>query len=1248
MIWKNARWIIILAITLIILYLLFNYIFKKKEGLDNDVESDIPKGITDLNGIIPDFPNIKKNAIIKLKSEGYDISGLDVQYQTIRDSINSSLSTYMSTFKQNQVNDQTDFVWTFATTFVKSKNDISLDATKTGVDAGTISMPASWKSVIQPDGIPLTGTNPFKDQFGGVDISSSQIIDKKSGTVDFVENSNDTMKLTEFSPFGLLNYYYLKLYVVTEWYMFYLNSPTINVTNIKGTDNPNQALLDKRQADIKNAQAEADAANANYQRVKPQKCGSRPDCPGRWDYVNGMSGVADAANVALSLLINGNAGSSDLNAQLSLAAIQAKIDSSASKIATDLKLAQDTAQNKYQIFRASSLTSLPGLLPGILSDISKNIIIIKNIDNALKKLTESYVASYAAKKTASDYLIAISNSNLSIPQMIKTAVPRFFDNANSFDINQIEDYSGDITDNIKKLHLLNAFNSAYNSTANATSKNTSNALIQMILKNVTTNIAYFEDSYVKSDSKFRKMDKYTYTFDRCNAVNFITDVYYRDITYISDTVYGYIIDKVYQKSSTDPEDVPICDLTSSNSSSNSPSDSNSPSESTNQCAISPDNIYASMRNIERNLYDSNPGIMKDIGTIDDETKKRILAYGRIYIDKLLNIRNFIFMLFIRCGMMIKYVIDNSIYTILNTEETPINGSLYTIGEFIMKCASTRLYTESSTQYEIERFIYYLSEFGLDKIYDSLYYQYTAQYTHRPDKKIINLSQGQNIRDAAIQFLSYVESSNKFTDNIALLYSKIYASLTDSTVYSYQNKTKQDFIKADIDFCNSNYNTNLSFDLKKYDPSTYNLDSINIAGGTTIPASTNDTLLQNCRNIKSRLQNYLYLPTYFSNGSLNGCFQDPTRTGMFTDTNSFQISVVTKTTGSDKLDKYGAVINCINDTVAYNNVNSTKYDTVTLKAYSPEAYSCSAAKSSDVFNSGLKSETDVSKCYIDKDANIADTTITYNVNPMKFDPKKDTLIFRGCYATNDISNGIYNTLPHRIGGDLSQIALYNSADPNAAIKECQRLVLEKNKKERTNYDIFGITSDPIDTQKLLCFAGNSKFDAAHALDSNLSRSDYTQGCNVQYPGPGNYMVFQDSSAALNSCKTPSQIALDKYNDLKTNWMNKNVKNQSDSLKLVSGMIDDIDKRFPIKFEIATTYLVKQGSSQPPNIEILAPTSSTPGLSPGASSVTSLNNIKLNMYIAQGPKGNKGRKGDQGKMGSNAVGDPGLPGYQGYYG
>jgi hypothetical protein len=1245
MIWKNIRWFLILAILIVIIYLFFMNFFKKREGADtnNSVSKDISN--LDDNGVLPNFPITNAPTILKFKELGYDIAALGTQYNDICNEIKKSISTYNEAVR-NRENRTTNFLYDFAISFVRSDSDFRINFDRSSINAGFLSSPSN-----------LSSTNPFKAQFGGVTSESdSTIIASKNSTVNFVENSTD-ITIDKFSQFGLLYYYYVKLWIVTEWYMWYSNASTVSVSSVKGanTGSEIQAALTAREAALAAAQTEQQSLESRHRDAYDKSCGNKDLCPDSYNDEKKKVSQRDNGRSRINGLVEGNKSGTGQYDAISIAGLKTKLAESGTADIASTKKAQDDAQSAYQMYRAKVLTTLTGLIPDILKDITKNVAVIQNINIGLQKLTASYIASCEAKSNRITLLTTLKTANYpTIENIIKTTVPKFFDQASNFDTTQIEDYTGNIADNIDKLNILKTFNSAYDV---KTGNSSVNALIQSILKNVSTNVEYLNNDYVKSARWNRVMDKYTLTFENCNAVNYITDVYYRDIKFLSDTVYGYIITTILKKTDS-VESLPLCKVAKTNA-----ADSPASSSDSEMCTKSEifDNLYKYMISVERFLFDAN-GTLKDINSLTEPDLNKISDYGSICINRLLNIRNLIFMLYIRSAMMLKYVSDNLIYTNVNTNEMPIDGALYQVADFISLFKTTPLFTDSKTQYEIERFILYLSEISLQKIYLDLYDQYTQRYAVNP-KKIINISQGQNIYNSALQYIAYAESCNKFTNNIENLYKLVYFSLSDATGYRMIGSTdtfnRSQYISADIKYCNANLKTSNNEDfLPVFEPSQYARSNAKITVNSATVDLPNATLVETCRAIRDKLKNYLYLPTYFSNGNLNGCYQDSGRNSVFTDKNSFLIGVVNKSTGSKKdpkQDRYGAIINCINDTVAYNNTNNSRYNTVTLKPYgtSSDAFYCYALEpSSNLLNSPTK-ETDVSKCYIDKSENVANTAITYKVNPLRFDPKTDKLIFRGCYATSDEPNGIYNTLPHQIGGDLSQFALFNKNDPTAAAKECQRLVTEQNDKYKKNYDIFGITSDPVDTNKLYCFAGNTKFDAAKATSAGLMRSDYTRGCNVEYPGPGNYMIFQDSSAALNDCKSASQIKLDKYTDLKTTWLNKNIKNQTDNLKMVAGMIDEIDKRFPIKFEISSTSLVGNGSSTAPKIEIdrkgSGPLANGPSASGPGSSDSTMNKVKLNIWLAKGLPGNQGDGGTQGDVGTQGkISDKGLPGYPGYHG
>jgi len=1319
--WNTIRWVLILAILAILMYLFIKSVTKQQEGATTF--NSVPMGLKDIQSVLPEFPNIKKNAIIKLAGEGYDLTTLSDSYNTVKTDIIKSITTYNQTMSELESGRNSDFVYKFATTFVKNDNDIQLNFEFDSINAGVIRSPFKLGNTTLVGSDPNNGNNKiniFKDYFGGVVLNDDKItlikiLPSKSGNIDCIENSTD-MKISDFSVFGLLNYYFLKLYVITEWYMFYINAPTVSVSNLKSDSSDKltteMAELERQLADAAAAQ---DAQHTKWLDAYNNSCGNKDECPGRYRYEKEQKSNLDVAT--------GKRNAIDTQ----IADLKKKIEEQGKTDAADTKTLQEKAVVDYATLRAKVLSSLPGLIPAILKDISGNMMVINKIKIGIQKLTESYIASCKANKTRENVIKALKNTN-SAEDIIKNTIPGFLDKNNKFDIAQIEDFDGDITKNIDKMHILNAFNSAYpkrNTSSIITDEDEAepnnqdqsgpapevkpptptpeaelvsiNESIKSMIENANVNIEYLTDPYVKSEILFREMDKYTLTYKNCNAFNYILDVYYRE-TDMASQIFDYFIDKYFRNGKTDSNDIEnrqnlkLCNiLVNSSSKSPSPDLCNPPANY--------DNMYTYLVIIERNLFDlkKKEPVLKKLENLEEDTVNKITEFATVYINRLMNIRNFTFMLYVRISMMFKYITDNLIYTNVNVNGSldgsmptgrPIDSGLYQIGDYVEFMRKSRIFSDAKTYYEIERYIYYLSEISLYKIYRDLDLQYTKKYIVNP-KKIVNLSQGNDIYNNALQYLSYIESSNKYTNNMENIYKSIYSSFNNNKKYSIIRPTNDnngnpiistffysmnvvEYIVQDIEYCNNafssiepKYLTSFldEFDAVKYRKMNTKMD-IKTENDVvkTIPIP-NLSLVQTCRDVRDKLKNYLYLPTYFSNGYLNGCFKDETRGKVFNDNNSFKIGVVSKLTGSKKdpkQDKYGAIVNCINDTVAYNNVNNTNYDTVTLKPYgtSNDAYYCYAANKNDTIYSSspgtsqLIKESDVSKCYIDKNENVANTTISYSVNPLQFDPKTDKLVSKGCYATSDIPNKIYNTLPHQVGGDLSTLLLYNRSDPNAAAKECQRLVAEQNTKYKKDYNIYGLTTDPNDTQRLYCFAGNTKFDATHALDPRLARSYYTKGCNVEYPGPGNYMIFQDTVVSDNSCKTDSQIKLEKYADIKTKWLNTNIKNQTDGLKMVSNMIDEIDKRFPIKFEISSINLVKNGSAQAPKLEVDR-TSSSPGVStrnPGTvPEDLGLNKIKLNIWLAQGLKGDIGEIGNQGRNGNTGkIGDVGLPGHQGYHG
>jgi hypothetical protein len=1220
--WKNVLMIFILAIcVLILLYISYKQFYKKnKEGLDDNSSISFPP-----------FPITQTQTIKSLAQldPSYDMRGLNDQYKTVCDGINSSISKYITAFDKYNSNKETDLISDFTSTFVKSFNNVSIYGL--GLYAGTI-FPWIWRDMTDKTqaygaAVGNVATTSFRDQFGGFDITNGKIIPGKDGTLDFVEKST-TFKLTDFSPFARLNYYYLKLYIIIEWYMFYLQTPTFDAASVTAVQTTTvQAALARRSQDIKDAKQIADAQFYKWRKAYNASCGDRGRCPGRFDYEIEQKKKLDKYNAYTNSLINGDPSSTNQYNRLSLDALQKAANDEKTNAKTLQTAAQTTAIADYKKFRDNAVNALPKLIPNILNDISGSIINIKNIALAISKLTDSYIASYEAKESRLIYIKSLNSLNnmndAQISQFITNIVPRFSKFTNSFDITQIDDYNGSITDsgNIEKFHLLSKFNDEFNKLIDANSAAGStgvSSLINAMQRSMITNKAYFTDPTVIKTPEFRKLNKYSYTFENCNAINYIADVYYRIINAFIPLVYNYVIKNYYKPPIDHPESPPdLCDLTN-NSSYFTSGGSNSPA-SLNKCnGISYNDVYNMMKCLEYHVFNHNNNVS-------------LISYSEYYIDRLLNVRNFMFMLFIKCEAMLEYVITNSIYSQVNSADIPLDGSLYTIGEYINKGYNT-IYFDYQNQMDIARFIYLLSYIGLNKIKEDLNSQFSNS----------KLSQSQNVLLNSKQYIAFIESSKKYTDNINFLYQKIYTNLNNPvTPVQWPSSIGSigAFISNDMSYSMTNFKPELLMNnLDQFNPNNLTKIEYKLYDGNPMGQATNDTFYKYTSNIINDIQDFLNLPTYFANGSIGGCYSDNRdRNLVFTDANSFQMSIVTNSTGSGT-SGYGAVVNCINDTVAYNSINNSNYDVITLKPYNNDssAFYCYASNKTTVLNSSpgssnFKVPTDISKCLIDDPANIADTTIIYNVDAPKFDPNS-TITPKGCYDVSNVAQGVYNTLPHRLGGDLTK-----DPSPLSLGEKCQKLVQDSNNNKNTTYDIYGITSNPNNTNEVNCFAGNKAFDAAHALDSNLQRDDYSLGCNINHPGVGNYLIFQDA-AAVTGCQTTSQDILDQYNKLKTDWLNENIKNQTDNLKTVSGLINDIMKKFPVKFNVSQTFLVKPGNkiSQSNPIEI----DNTPDSIP--------NNINLKLYLMQGKQGDPGGNGIQGVVGNNTIGDEGLPGYKGYYG
>jgi hypothetical protein len=360
--------------------------------------------------------------------------------------------------------------------------------------------------------------------------------------------------------------------------------------------------------------------------------------------------------------------------------------------------------------------------------------------------------------------------------------------------------------------------------------------------------------------------------------------------------------------------------------------------------------------------------------------------------------------------------------------------------------------------------------------------------------------------------------------------------------------------------------------------------------------------------------------------------------------------------SGTIQQFGAITNCINNTISYNSLNGTDYDIVSIKPFNTgskkdenpiDMYTCYAGNSK-TFESqyfvGLNA-ANIDKCsvsYTDASGNknpkinqnLKENTVIYKIDNRSLDVSN--VIHHGCYARNLPKLGIYNTLPHFIG----TLYYVTGLKPDIIVKNALSKVNNYNHAMGTNYDTFGITLNSYDNNNLDLYAGTYGFDAKHALREKAN--DYKQECNIYYPGVNNFMVFQRKDAIENTCAPKSVTNLNKYNELMTTFMNKNIKQQTKALKDAAKDIDLLGDLFPIRFNVSAIANNKQYS----NIAIDKTNSSSK--SPGVGLKNGYRTCDLVLTVKEGPPGDPGNKGITGSEGIPTIGEPGYDGEDGYWG
>jgi hypothetical protein len=440
-----------------------------------------------------------------------------------------------------------------------------------------------------------------------------------------------------------------------------------------------------------------------------------------------------------------------------------------------------------------------------------------------------------------------------------------------------------------------------------------------------------------------------------------------------------------------------------------------------------------------------------------------------------------------------------------------------------------------------------------------------------------------------------------------------------------------------------------------------------------------------KNLNGMFNKYLNSTFYIGNAKLYGCFDGNISNyysslgfSEFIDNKnnptqgkeSTLISYVNNKDANGNDTKYGAIVNCINDTLAHNKLISADatpgisakndpklYDLVSIVPYNNsdsnkiatiDTYSCYAGKSSNFKKTkdvpkptiGL---SDLDKCslkYLDSDGNknkdfdnnLKSTTVIYKIDASNQNDSNE-VSFLGCFKKSIPDMGIYNTLPNFIG-NISGSSYSNPGELMGVIK---RLVNNYNESFGTNYDIYGITTNVENTLELDVYAGNSKVDATYA---QYAKNDgYQENCNIYFPGSDNYMIYQNKTTIADPCLTNEVNHVKNYTDLLTEYLNKNIKSQQETISEMGVDINLLQNLFPIKFSVSNI------SNSKDNASLSIDKEKSIEFDPNANSIRT---CALNLLLKEGPPGIKGDPGISGEKGKNTKGLPGDIGNAGYWG
>jgi len=868
-----------------------------------------------------------------------------------------------------------------------------------------------------------------------------------------------------------------------------------------------------------------------------------------------------------------------------------------------------TCVNSWNTDKPRFLTSdFSKLATDIKVDIDKQYKLINDkIMPALDKLVKAFDSTEKARVLYNKITNSLYDSNDNCKLDFAEVYSRLVPNQDKNNLNQITNYSGSITDNdwekvSLNLPILNEFNGVLEKLTIDGKNGGVMTQVDDLKKRSAAINDYLSNEYVKS--KPIMLDKNEYLIyicddDQQNAVNYVNDMYIKDILILTSGFFDYIYNH---------EDVKEC-----------------------------------INFIKNNPTPTDEQLDVEIGNVNkalDQTEKKDYSIKRL--NNMINYRNVLFMLFVRSFGFIIPIIRNypSISKLPNKRTNKMMGDVKELfNNYVFTSSSSNTANTTLTEYFnsfilLSNYVSKMSEYSstiINKTLTNQFFEFSL--------KNQELSQGTAVYLSAQQFQNIIKSCQKYVNEIGTIFKDINTKFNTKNSDGILTEDQASSIGIQQTNVNSIFTTKGSY-----------IDVLNSIAAEGAEEMADIEILRN-------------FPTFFQYGTFGGCYKNSISNGEIDEKYiNFEIGKVSSNNEKGS-EKYGAIVNCVNDTIAYNNINETKYDVVTLKPYvgtanTPAssydaAYTCYAGKRDDLikfldsaegdpFKKPENFPADVSLCQIDNRQNVSEHSVIYNINDVKFNPTEDSLVFKGCYANSDLKNNIYNTMPHQIcegsGAGCSIIPdLNDPKNPKRFIEKCQKMVQESNNKNATEYDIYGITTNPDDTSQMFCYAGTTSFDAHYATADNLRISDYEKGCNLVYPGPNQYLVFQDASNSIG-CSSNENNVLNTYNDAKINWLNNNVSQQNAAINRIGKSItNDIDIRFPIQYSVNDVFLAKSNSSSLSNIMNKNSKSDSPKM------------CKLDIVLTQGKDGGVGNNGEIGPVGPNGTPpDEGLPGYDGYWG